>query len=73
MASWNDDNADDLRRLNEPPPQGSQDFNLFEEMARGHLYRGGQDAHNFLTGYTWGMLFMLGVTVLLIVIGLLAG
>ena len=31
MASWNDDNADDLFGLNEQKPQGSRDFNLFEE------------------------------------------
>lgn len=52
---------------------GKRDFDIWEETARGMLYRGGKEADYLWTGYVWGMLLMLGVTVLLIIIGLLAG
>jgi len=34
-----------------------KDFNLLDELARGAIYRGGQEKEQFLTGYAQGVVF----------------
>lgn len=45
----------------EKPRRVHNDFDLFQEITRGALYRGGRDAENVLFGYRLGTFFMLGV------------
>lgn len=49
------------------------DFNLFEEWARGIMFRGGEEMDDFLSGYVWGLLLLGGVTVVLYLIGVATG
>lgn len=49
------------------------DFNLFDEWARGIMYRGGKEQEDFLSGYVSG-LFIYGLVVFaLFLIGVLTG
>jgi hypothetical protein len=34
-----------------------KDFNLLDELARGAIYRGGEDKEQFLSGYAQGVIF----------------
>lgn len=34
-----------------------RDFNLLDELARGAIYRGGEEKEQFLTGYAQGVVF----------------
>lgn len=34
-------------------------FNLNDEIARGILYRGGEEAQSFLRGYAWGWVIVI--------------
>lgn len=47
----------------EKPGEVHNDFDLFQELSRGALYRGGQDAATWMLGYRLGIFFMLGVVV----------
>jgi len=46
---------------NEKPREVHNDFDVFQEISRGALYRGGQDAATWMIGYRLGVFFMLGV------------
>ena len=48
-------------------------FDLFEEIARGCLYRGGKDMQTFLNGYAWGAIMFGILVVALVLIGILKG
>ena len=48
-------------------------FDLFEEIARGCLYRGGKDMQTFLNGYAWGAIMFGILVVALFLIGILKG
>jgi len=48
-------------------------FDLIDEIGRGALYRGGEDADNFMSGYAVGFLGGLLLLIILFVIGSLAG
>ena len=51
------------------------DFHVFDEIARGALYRGGEALENYLTGYAWGVrivAFIVAVKILPVILGNLA-
>jgi hypothetical protein len=51
------------------------DFNVFHEIGRGALYRGGESMENYLRGYAWGLLiaaFIVAVKILPVILGNLA-
>jgi hypothetical protein len=53
----------------------NRDFNVFHEIARGALYRGGESMENYLRGYVWGVLivaFIVAVKILPVILGNLA-
>ena len=68
MAEWHDQVAENLRKANEPK-KDPQEFNLLNEMARGAIYRGGQSQQDFLTGYAWGWILVIGLLVILFILG----
>lgn len=45
------------------------DFNLFEEWARGIMFRGGKEMDDFLSGYVTGLLLFGILFVVLFVVG----
>ena len=50
-------------------------FNVFHEIGRGALYRGGESMENYLRGYAWGVLivaFIVAVKILPVILGNLA-
>ena len=68
MAEWHDQVAENLRKASEPK-KDPQEFNLLNEMARGAIYRGGQSQQDFLTGYAWGWILVIGLLVFLFILG----
>ena len=56
-------------RTDNQPVQTHEQFNLLHEIGRGALYRGGEDAEDFLAGYGWGTLGYIAVLVVLWIIG----
>jgi len=68
MAEWHDEVAENLRKANEPK-KDPQEFNLLNELARGAIYRGGQSQQDFLTGYAWGWILVIGLLVFLFILG----
>ena len=68
MAEWHDQVAENLRKANEPK-KDPQEFNLLNEMAQGAIYRGGQSQQDFLTGYAWGWILVIGLLVFFFILG----
>jgi hypothetical protein len=68
MAEWHDQVAENLRKANEPK-KDPQEFNLLNELARGAIYRGGKSQQDFLTGYAWGWILVIGLLVFLFILG----
>ena len=49
------------------------DFNLFEEWARGIMYRGGEERDDFLSGYVTGFVLYGILLVILFLVGSFLG
>ena len=46
-----------------------KDFNLLDELARGAIYRGGEEKEQFLTGYAQGVVFWVVLMAALWIVG----
>jgi len=61
-SKWTED-------MNSPTEDVHNQFNLIDEIGRGALYRGGEAADNFLSGYAVGFLGGLLLLLVMFVIG----
>ena len=59
--------------MHRPTEDVHNQFNLIDEIGRGALYRGGEDADTFMSGYAVGFLGGLLLLIVMFVIGSLIG